>query len=464
MKKILHTVFSGNYLIGLSGLSISYFLAGLIGLEMQSAQTGITPFWPASGIMFAAFVLYGIKLWPAVYISMIALALIVGYPVWFALLSATGSILEIAVPLYFARKKGFTDTLGSIRQLYIFILISWTGPIISASMGMLGLLIMDTELTIPTINIFLIWWLGNSFGILLVGSSLILLYPCIKKNYCLVLRNAIVLGVTLCAAVISISAFHNIGDLNSTLLLNLMIPLVVLSSIFIGFAGTLIPVSIACFTMIILSPGFPEDATSQYPLGILYLDILELWIITLTGLLVSTAHQESLRHMKNDWILSHDGLTQLKNRRYFDHKLHDICSGLRHSDNRFSLLFLDLNKFKQVNDSAGHLAGDACLAHVARLLQQSTRTTDTVARWGGDEFMILLPDCNTETARAIASKINQQLEDNPFSFNQQQYELSFSIGISSSRIDDTPALIIDRADKSCYREKLLDQEGEKIAL
>jgi diguanylate cyclase (GGDEF)-like protein len=358
------------------------------------------------------------------------------------------------VPLYFARKNGFTDTLGSIRQLYLFILISWTGPIISASAGMLGLLIMDTQLSIPGINIFLIWWLGNSFGILLVGSSLLLLYPCVKKNYCLALRNPVVLSVTLMAIVISFITFQNIGDLNSTLLLNLMIPLVVLSSIFIGFAGTLIPVSIACFTMIILSPGFPESATSQYPLGVLYLNILELWIITLTGLLVNTAHKESMSHLKNNWLLAHDGLTQLKNRHYFDQKLQEICSGLRHSDNHFSLLFLDLNKFKQVNDSAGHLAGDACLRHVAKVLLQKTRASDIVARWGGDEFMILLPDCDEETATAIALKINQQLKDNPFQHNNRQFDLSFSIGLSSSRANDTPDLIIDRADKSCYLNKL----------
>ena len=458
MKKLFNTLFSTNYLIGISGLGITYYLAGLIGLEMQSAQTGITPFWPASGILFAAFVLYGIKLWPAIYISMIALALIVGYPVWFAILSATGSILEIAVPLYFARKNGFTDTLGSIRQLYLFILISWTGPIISASAGMLGLLMMDTQLAIPGINIFLIWWLGNSFGILLVGSSLLLLYPCVKNNYCLVLRNPVVISVTILATVISFITFQNIGDLNSTLLLNLMIPLVVLSSIFIGFSGTLIPVSIACFIMIILSPGFPDSATSQHPLGVLYLNILELWIITLTGLLVSTAHKESLRHLKNDWQLTHDGLTQLKNRHYFDQKLQEICSGLRHSDNHFSLLFLDLDKFKLVNDSAGHLAGDACLRHVASVLQQATRASDTVARWGGDEFMILLPDCDAETANSIALKINQQLKDSPFKQNNRQFDLSFSIGISASRDDDTPESMIERADKSCYQEKFLSEE------
>jgi len=208
-------------------------------------------------------------------------------------------------------------------------------------------------------------------------------------------------------------------------------------------------------------PGFPDEATRQYPLGILYLDILELWIITLTGLLVGIAYKDGIKNMKNSWLTTHDGLTTLRNRRYLNKKLDRLCFGLRLSDSSFSLLFLDLNKFKRVNDSAGHLVGDACLVHVAHLLEDSTRTSDTVARWGGDEFMVLLPNCPEHTAENIAKKINKQLENKPFQFNQQLFKLSFSIGVATSQNGDTPVSITDRADRASYHAKI---SGEDITL
>lgn len=457
----IQSLFSVNYLSSVLGLSLAYFLAGMLGLEMQSAQTGITPFWPASGIAIATFILYGIRLWPAIFIGMIGIAAIKNIPIPLVLIPAAGSVLEAVIPLLIARRYGFTGSLSSFRQLLIFISIAWAGPLISAFLGMLSSTSSAIELTMPAKNIFLIWWLGNSFGILLVGSSIILLYQCIKNFSCLIPKSPILLGIAVIASIISFTAFQNMTNLNSALILNLMIPLVILSSIIIGFAGTLIPVSIATVTLVIMFPSFPDEATRLYPLGLLYLDILELWIITLTGLLVSIAYKDGIKHIRSSWLNTHDGLTTLRNRHFLNKKLDRLCFGLRQRDSNFCLLFLDLNKFKLVNDSAGHLAGDAGLVHVAHLLKDSTRMSDTVARWGGDEFLILLPDCPEQTAISIAKKINTQLKNTPFKHKQMSFELSFSIGIATSQIDDTPASITDRADRASYRAK---ESGEEIIM
>ena len=121
----LQSLLSVNYLVSILGLTIAYFLAGMLGLEIQSAQTGITPFWTASGIVLAAFIIYGIELWPAVFVGMAALAYINNIPLSFAFLSATGSILEIAIPLLIVQRYGFTGTLNSLKQLLLFITIAW---------------------------------------------------------------------------------------------------------------------------------------------------------------------------------------------------------------------------------------------------------------------------------------------------------------------------------------------------
>jgi len=456
-SQIFSLTTAGNIVL----LSIAYYIAGLVGIEMQSAQTGISPFWPASGITLAAFIVYGIRLWPGIYIAMGMLAFYLGIPFWVAMLSATGSVLEIAVPLYIVQKYGFKGTLANLRQLLLFLSIICTGPVISATIGSLSFTLSGMDLKIPMENMFFTWWLGNSFGMILVGSAIILLLQHFKQQLFVFQKQSITLLITVLAAAISITAFQDMDGLHSALILNLMIPLVILSSIFIGYAGTLIPVFIASLTMVTMSSTFPESATYQYPLGIIFLDILELWIITLTGLLVNIANKERVLHMKENWLSTHDGLTSLRNRRAFELELEALCSGLRQKDKQFCLLFLDLNDFKQVNDTSGHLAGDAGLAHVGKILQKSTRVLDTVARWGGDEFTILLPDCSVDTAMKVAKSINQKLKDAPFNYENQQFTLSFSIGIAQAKENDGPNQIIERADKACFQSK---HENDNISL
>lgn len=441
--------------------AVAYYIAGLIGLEMQSAQTGISPLWPASGVALAGFIIFGIRLWPGIFLGMGLIGYTLGVPLWVATLSATGSILEAAIPLYVVQKYGFDATLQTLRQLILFLLIVCLGPVISATIGSLSFSLSGMELKIPLQNMFFTWWLGNSFGMLLFGSSIILLFYHFKLQRFHLPKQSITVAIIVSAAVISYYAFQDVSGLNSALILNLMIPLVILSSFFIGYAGALIPVAIACLTLLTLSSSFPEEATSQYPLGIVFLNIVELWIITLTGLLVTVAYKERILHMKNNWLSIHDGLTSLKNRHYVETRLDAMCTGLRNHDKSFCLLFLDLNDFKQVNDRAGHMAGDAGLAYVAKNMQECIRTSDIAARWGGDEFIILLPDCPIETAIEISNNINQKLSHKPFCYEQHQFNLEFSIGVTRAKANDSPSNIILRADKASYQSK---RSNNKITL
>ncbi len=439
--------------------SIVYFFSGMIGLEMQSAQTGITPFWPPSGVALAAFVIFGFRLWPGVYLGMGMIAYSVGVPLWVAFISATGSILEVIIPLFIVQKYGFKTSLNSLHHLLLFLIVASTGPIISATLGSLSFVISDMPLNIPIMNMFFTWWLGNSFGMLLFGSSLILLHQHFSQQRFQLPKQSMMLLITILASAISFLAFQNMTGLNSALILNLMIPLVILSSFVVGFAGTLIPVAITSLTMVTLYSGFPAAAGNQYPLGIVFLDIMVLWVITLTGLLVTVAYKERITNIQKDWMSTHDGLTGLNNRFFMENKLKSMCSGLRQNDNGFCLLYLDLNDYKTVNEKAGHQIGDEGLVHVAKILKKSIRTSDFVARWTSDKFIILLPDCPTETSKWIAKTLNAQLAENPFVTNAQIFHLEFSIGIACAHVHDTPAAIIDRADKASHQAK---QESSNI--
>ena len=151
----------------------------------------------------------------------------------------------------------------------------------------------------------------------------------------------------------------------------------------------------------------------------------------------------------------HDSLTGLPNRALFLDRLdHELKRAKTNQDYIFAVLFLDLDRFKVVNDSAGHLVGDQLLVEIARRLEKSVNFTDTVARLGGDEFTILLENIhNIKNAIAVAEKIDQALR---IPFSLQGYELftSASIGIAlSSQGYNKPDEIMRDADLTMYSAK-----------
>lgn len=146
-----------------------------------------------------------------------------------------------------------------------------------------------------------------------------------------------------------------------------------------------------------------------------------------------------------------DTLTGLRNRRAMDAALADLIA----SATPFGLMHVDLDWFKQVNDSLGHAAGDHVLIHVARVLRAETRTGDTVARVGGDEFVILLPGLvDRSTLNGIAHRIIARLR-RPIVFNGQDCRISASIGMTVSTAYARPRAerMLSDADQALYASK-----------
>jgi diguanylate cyclase (GGDEF)-like protein len=149
---------------------------------------------------------------------------------------------------------------------------------------------------------------------------------------------------------------------------------------------------------------------------------------------------------------SHDWLTGIANRRAFEARLQSELDG-RHQDS-LSLILLDLDQFKSVNDSCGHLAGDRLLCQVAQLLQQDRRPHDLVARLGGDEFALILPQCAPYDAVDIAERLRRSLELSSFAWDDRCFAVTGSIGVAC--ITDSNTTLEEamrRADAACYRAK-----------
>ena len=151
---------------------------------------------------------------------------------------------------------------------------------------------------------------------------------------------------------------------------------------------------------------------------------------------------------------AHDALTGLVNRREFERRLEEATEGAHRCDSAHVLCYLDLDHFKTVNDSSGHLAGDAMLREVAKLLRDAVRDSDTVARLGGDEFGLLLIGCPLEKARQIADDVCRSVGEHRFVWRDRLFAIGVSVGlVEISRESGSLEEILAAADSACYVAK-----------
>ncbi len=154
------------------------------------------------------------------------------------------------------------------------------------------------------------------------------------------------------------------------------------------------------------------------------------------------------------WQACHDPLTELLNRREFEHQLVDLLQGQDAGASEHSLLYLDLDRFKIVNDTCGHAAGDALLKQVAAVLRSHIRTSDILARLGGDEFAIILQNCSLSAALNVAQKLLRGVQDFCFIWQDRAFSIGISIGLVSCQPNqDSLTDLLKTADTACYAAK-----------
>lgn len=151
---------------------------------------------------------------------------------------------------------------------------------------------------------------------------------------------------------------------------------------------------------------------------------------------------------------SHDALTGLINRREFERRLEEALQTAHTNEAKHVLCYLDLDRFKAVNDTCGHMAGDGMLREVAALIKETVRDSDTVGRLGGDEFGLLLVGCPLDKARQIADDVVRKISDYRFVWKDKIFNIGISVGlIEISRESGAPDEVMSAADSACYVAK-----------
>lgn len=151
---------------------------------------------------------------------------------------------------------------------------------------------------------------------------------------------------------------------------------------------------------------------------------------------------------------SHDGLTSLLNRREFEQRMQRMLDSVRIDQSEHALCYLDLDQFKVINDSCGHLAGDELLRQLGRVLNEQVRERDTLARLGGDEFGVLMEHCTLNQAERAANSILRAVEDFRFLWEGKAFNVGVSIGlVPITALTESVVSALGAADSACYAAK-----------
>ncbi|MDR1424888.1 MAG: GGDEF domain-containing protein, partial [Azoarcus sp.] len=153
-------------------------------------------------------------------------------------------------------------------------------------------------------------------------------------------------------------------------------------------------------------------------------------------------------------LVRHDQLTGTFNRRGLDETYENEAARARRRRTPLCLALLDIDNFKKLNDSFGHDAGDAALIHFVSVIRETLRPQDTLARFGGEEFIILLPDTSTEKANAVLVRLQRELTKRIFCApTSERLLITFSAGIAQIMPGERPEAAIVRADEAMYAAK-----------
>jgi diguanylate cyclase len=198
---------------------------------------------------------------------------------------------------------------------------------------------------------------------------------------------------------------------------------------------------------------------------------------TLEASLKASRHEISQLQNNLDAVRSEsltDPLTTLANRKFFDLTLEKAIAEAVKTGEPLSLLMADIDHFKKINDTFGHLTGDQVLRRVAHAMKQNIKGQDLAARYGGEEFAIVLPRTSLDRAGAVAEQIRNAITAKPLmkrSTGEQLGRVTISIGLAALRPDDTPHSFIGRADAALYVAKrqgrnrvICESDGERVAM
>lgn len=442
-------------IVGLTALA--YALAGWASLKITAYVANVVAVvWLAAGIGAMASLRFGMAGVVGVLLGSFALNSQI-LPPEAAFRLALGAAAGAAVIGYLPRYlPPFSSTLDYVSSVAKFSLVAAPlGCAVSALAGVFSLGLFDhlhSDLVWRTLGV---WWLGELLGVYLIAPLLLTAsrWDLLPTNKGARLEGLVlVLGMLLLTRVMMEYA----EPLRpAEIVLFVLLPGVLWAALRFSVTGASVAIFLAALIVLGVSlVSFGGLTSATMPRDVFALQI-SMMTMALGGLFVSAALTERrYSEMRLDMLANHDPLTGLPNRSYFQDFLGHALARAQREKLQISLLFIDLDRFKHINDSQGHEVGDQVLRVVANRLDEQLRADDFVARLGGDEFAVILmhPPASRAASR-VARKLLKALAES-FKLDRRRYAIGASIGISVYPDDGLDAnTLLRQADLAMYQAK-----------
>ena len=435
-----------------------YFVAGKLGLQLAYVNASATAVWPCTGIAVAALLVYGYRVWPGILVGAFLVNLTTMGTVETSIGIAIGNTLEGLAGCYlvtrFARGK---EAFARAQDIFKFALLAgMAATTVSATIGVTTLALGGFANWAAFGSIWSTWWLGDAVGAVIVTPLLLLWWenPRVRLTSEQISELALLfLGLFSTGWIVFGKPFHL--ELKNFPLEYLCIPFLIWAAYRFGRrkAATAICAlsGIAAWgTMHGYGPFARESQNTSLLLMQVFMGIVAITTLTLAAEV--TEHKRAVERVRN--LAVSDPLTGLANYRQLVEALEIEIKRFGRTERPFVVLLLDLDGLKRINDAHGHLTGSRALCRLADMLRLYSREMDTAARYGGDEFVLILPETDAEAARLVAQRISKRLAE-----DGEIPQISVSIGTAVYPDDgETVNEILGAADRDLYREKSIPKK------
>jgi diguanylate cyclase (GGDEF)-like protein len=436
-----------------AGLVTVYFIAGKLGLKLAFLNASTSAVWPCTGIALAALLIFGYRAALAIFTGAFLVNLTTAGTVLTSLGIAAGNTIEALVGCYLvSRFAGGSATFERSQNIFKFVFLAgMVSTALSATIGCTTLL-LGKLVAWPNYNsTWFTWWLGDGVGALVATPFLLLWHENPRFHW----TRRQILELALLMSGLFFTAWFIFGDGFHSVVKNypfeyLCFPFLIWAAFRFGRRkGATAIVLLAIVATWGTVHGFgPFVRSSQNTSLLLLQSFMAIAAITTMVLAAeSTEHKRAEDHVRQ--LAGSDPLTGLANYRRLVEALDFEVRRYARSRIPFSIILLDLDHLKKINDSYGHLVGSRALCRLADILRIHSREIDVAARYGGDEFVLVLPETGADSARHVALRISSRLRSDP-----EEPALSVSAGVAQYPADgQTFDNLLAAADRALYRDK-----------
>ena len=437
----------------LVALAAAYFVAGRLGLRLAVVNPSATAVWAPTGIALAALLFAGYDVWPAILVGAFLVNLTTSGSLSSAVAVAAGNTLEGLLGAYLVNRFARGRRVGE-RARDVFTLAVLAGIVstaVGATAGVLAISLDGLAGWSDFGSIWLTWWLGDAVGALVVAPALLFwaLRPRVHWTRRQTLEAAALL---VCIVVIGIAVFDGLFPWRSR-----HYPLEFLCVPLLLWAAFRFEPREAATAVLVLSgvaiagtlAGFGPFARPTYGESLLLVQAFTGVTAIMTLVLAAAVAERREAEERLRRLAVSDPLTGLSNYRQLVQALETEIKRSSRTDRPVAVVLMDLDGLKTINDRFGHLVGSLALRRVAETLLGSCRGIDTAARFGGDEFALVLPETGDAAAWHVARRVAERV-----SRDGEQPVISVSVGVAVHPRDGASLEgLLNAADRSLYDTK-----------